>query len=163
MSFYYPSSHEWSRDSLWVSCYITLWSVWWPQHFKLIGRSEYRSPTLCLLMNIDYIITRDNKIVTSNSNRGSSANQLQILCIVILLRLMMLTYLNIVTELDKCFIVLVPRNLSCCCWEVLLLLPFSLCLCSRGVSIFKKSFPVYDLFQENNSWHFALFRNTFFL
>ena len=28
-----------------TSCYITLWSLWWPNHLKLNGRSELRSLT----------------------------------------------------------------------------------------------------------------------
>ena len=35
--------------------------MWQPYHFKLNERSEYRSPTLCPLMNHDYNITWDKK------------------------------------------------------------------------------------------------------
>ena len=51
--------------------------------FKLNGMSEYRSPTLCLLMNQDCNTTWDNKLVTLNGIRGSSANHLQIIVILL--------------------------------------------------------------------------------
>ena len=68
-----------SRHCLW--CYITLWYLQLPDQFMLNLRSEYRSPFLCILMNNDDNNTWENKMVTLNGIRGSSANQLQIIVI----------------------------------------------------------------------------------
>ena len=52
-------------------------------------RSKYRSPTLCLLMNHDYDSTWDNKMVTLNGIRGSSANHLPIIVIVLVTKVVL--------------------------------------------------------------------------
>ena len=59
ISFYYP--HPMNRAGRQdTSCYIILWSAWWPHHFKFNGR---RSCTPCLLINHEY---NTHEITNSN-------------------------------------------------------------------------------------------------
>ena len=119
MSFYNP--HPMNR----AGSYVTLWSVWWPLHFKLNGRCEYRSPRLCILMKHDCNTTWENKMATLNGIRGTPFDPLStivikpqswcqkqtMLCWNKALWLDFASHMNSLNHLE-CFISLVPSDFT---------------------------------------------------
>ena len=78
MSYYYSLCKPLigQGDRIGTICYLTLWSVLLPHHFRLNWSSEYTSPTL--------LIHHLNVELETNGKRGTNADQLQSYYVIII-------------------------------------------------------------------------------